>query len=132
MTEEDRCNCGGISEVGLFACAGGANVGLMSVKAAALVSERLGRGKAALLCLPGISAGIPGIVEGAKTCRSIIAIDGCGTRCAAKTLRKAGFDPEELVLNQDCGIAKNHDLSDEDGLEAATEYILNTIERQRV
>ncbi len=132
MAEEDRCNCGGISEVGLFACAGGANVGLMSVKAAALVSERLERGKAALLCLPGISAGIPGIVEGAKTCRSIIAIDGCGTRCAAKTLRKAGFDPEELVLNRDCGIAKNHDLSDEDGLEAATEYILKTIERQRV
>ena len=127
MAEEDSCNCGGISEVGLFACAGGANVGLMSVKAAALVSERLGRGKAALLRLPGISAEIAGIVEGAKTCRSIVAIDGCGTRCAAKTLRKAGFDPEEIVLNRDCGITKSHDLSDGVGLEAATEYILDLL-----
>ena len=133
MAEADRCTCGGISEVGLFACAGGANVGLMSVKAAVSVSERLGRGKAALLCLPGISAGIPGIVEGTKTCRSItcrsiIAIDGCGTQCAAKTLRKAGFDPVEIVLNRDCEIAKNHDLSDEVGLEKATQYVFKKIE----
>jgi len=140
MVEADRCNCGGISEVGLFACAGGANVacagganvGLMSVKAAALVSERLGRGKAALLCLPGISAVIPGIVEGAKTCRSIIAIDGCSTRCAAKTLRKAGFDPVEIVLNRDCDIAKNHDLSDEVGLEKATKYVFEAIKKIEV
>jgi len=132
MAEADRCNCGGISEVGLFACAGGANVGLMGVKAAALVSERLGRGKAALLCLPGISAGIPGIGEGAKTCRSIIAIDGCGTQCAAKTLRKAGFEPVEIVLNRDCEIAKNHDLSDEVGLEKATEYVFKKIENVEI
>ena len=39
MVEADRCNCGGISEIGLFACAGGANVGLISVKAAAMASE---------------------------------------------------------------------------------------------
>ncbi|HDN65595.1 MAG TPA: hypothetical protein ENF23_04775 [Methanosarcinales archaeon] len=60
MAEGDKCGC--LSELGIFACAGGSNVGIMSVKAAVTVSERLGRGKAALLCLPGISAEIPGIV----------------------------------------------------------------------
>ncbi|RJS69559.1 hypothetical protein CW696_06950 [ANME-2 cluster archaeon] len=132
MVEADRCNCGGISEIGLFACAGGANVGLMSVKAAAMVSEKLGREKAALLCLPGISAEISGIIEGAKTCRAMIAIDGCGTRCAAKTLRKAGFDPVEIVLNRDCDIAKNHDLSDKAGLEDAAEYVFEAIKKIEV
>ena len=128
MAEDDRCECGGLSEVGLFACAGGANVGVMSVKAAVAVSERLGRGKAALLCLPGISADIVGIVEGTKTCGAIVAIDGCGTQCAAETLKKAGFDPTEIVLNRDCKISKNKELSDETGLEDAIECILNTIE----
>ena len=127
---EEKCEC--LSEIGLFACAGGSNVGIMSVKAAALVSEKLGRGKAALLCLPGISAEIPGIIEGVKTCRAMIAIDGCGTRCVAKTLKKAGFDPEEIVLNRDCGITKNKDLSDEAMLEDATEYLFKTIENIEV
>jgi len=119
MAEGEKCDC--LSEVGLFACAGGSNVGVMSVKAAVAVSGKLGRGKAALLCLPGISAEIPGIVEGAKTCAAMIAIDGCGTRCAAKTLKKYGFEPTEIVLNRDCGITKSHDLSDEVGLEDAIE-----------
>ena len=127
MTEEDTCEC--LSEVGLFACAGGSNVGVMSVKAAVAVSEKLGRGKAALLCLPGISAEIPGIIEGAKTCAAMIAIDGCGTRCIAKTLKKYGFETVEIVLNRDCGIEKSHDLSDEVGLESAIEHLFKIIEK---
>lgn len=126
MAEEDKCEC--LSEVGLFACAGGSNVGVMSVKAAVAVSNKLGREKAALLCLPGIPAEIPGIVEGAKTCGTMIAIDGCGTQCAAKTLKKSGFVPAEIVLNRDCGIEKSHDLSDETGLEDAIECVFKTVE----
>ena len=76
----------------------------MSIKAVVEVSGKTGRNKAPLLCLPGISAEIPGIIEGTKTCASLIAIDGCGTQCAAKTLKKSGFDPIEIVLNRDCGI----------------------------
>ena len=62
----------------------------------------------------------------------MIAIDGCGTRCAAKTLRKAGFDPVEIVLNRDCDIAKNHDLSDKAGLEDAAEYVFEAIKKIEV
>ena len=83
----------------------------------------------ALLCLPGISAEIPGIIEGTKTCVALIAIDGCGTQCAAKTLKMSGFDPIEIVLNKDCGIKKSHDISDEIGLERAIEHISRTIVR---
>lgn len=126
MGEEEKCDC--LSEVGLFACAGGSNVGIMSVKAAVAISEKLGRGKVVLLCLPGISAEVPGIIEGAKTCAKLIAIDGCGTRCAAKTLKKHGFEPAEIVLNRDCGIKKSHNLSDEVGLEGSIEYIFKTID----
>ena len=83
--------------------------------------------KSPLLCLPWISAEIPGIIEGKKTYRSLIAIDGCGTQCAAKTLKKNGFDPVEIVLNRDCGIKKSHDISDEVRLERAIEHISGTI-----
>ena len=99
----------------------------MSIKAVVEVSGKTGRKKAALLCLPGISAEIPGIIEGTKTCAALIAIDGCGTQCAAKTLKKSGFDPIEIVLNKDCGIKKSHDISDEIGLERAIEHISRTI-----
>ena len=99
----------------------------MSIKAVVEVSGKTGRKKAPLLCLPGISAEIPGIIEGTKTCAALIAIDGCGTQCAAKTLKKNGFDPIEIVLNRDCGIKKSHDISDEVGLERAIEHIFRTI-----
>ena len=109
------------------ACAGGSNVGVMSIKAAVEVSGKTGRKKAALVCLPGISAEIPGIIEGTKTCAALIAIDGCSTQCAAKTLRKSGFDLVEIVLNRDCGIKKSHDIPDEVGLEKDIEHISGTI-----
>ena len=99
----------------------------MSIKAAVEVSGKIGRKKVDLLCLPGISAEIPGIIEGTKTCAALIAIDGCGTQCAAKTLKKSGFDPIEIVLNRDCGIKKIYDISDEAGLEKAIEHISGTI-----
>ena len=99
----------------------------MSIRAAVEVSGKIGRNKAPLLCLPGISAEIPGIIEGTKTCAALIAIDGCGTQCAARTLKKNGFDPIEIVLNKDCGIKKSHDISDEVGLEKAIEHISGTI-----
>ena len=99
----------------------------MSIKAVVEVSGKIGRNKAALLYLPGISAEIPGIIEGTKTCAVLIAIDGCGTQCAAKTLKKNGFYPVEIVLNRDCGIKKIHDISDEVGLERAIEHISGTI-----
>jgi len=95
----------------------------MSIKAVVEFVGKKGRKKAALLCLPGISAEVPGIIEGAKTCAKLIAIDGCGTQCAAKTLKKSGFDPVEIVLNRGCGIKKSHNISDEAGLEKAIEHI---------
>jgi len=85
------------------------------------------RKKAALLCLPGISAEIPGLIEGTKTCAALIAIVGCDTQCAAKTLKMSGFDPIEIVLNRDCGIKESHNISDEVGLEKAIEHISKTI-----
>ena len=99
----------------------------MSIKAAVEVSGKTGRKKPALLCLPGISAEIPGIIEGTKTCASLIAIDGCGTQCAVKTLKMNGFDPVKIVLNRDCGIKKSHYISDEAELEKAIEHISGTI-----
>lgn len=106
------------SRIGMFSCAGGSNTGQMSLKAVVAASEKFGSDRASLICLAGISSQIPGIVKGAKEREHILSADGCETQCASKTLKKFGIQPtKEIVVTRDCGIEKNHDLSDEHGIE---------------
>ena len=126
--DEEACECSSFG-IALFVCAGGSNVGLMTVKAASRASIDLGRDKAALQCLPGISAEIPAIVMGVENFKGVIVVDGCPTECAFKTLEKFGVKTEEkIVISKDFDIKKNHDLSDENGIERVFEGIKKSIQ----
>jgi len=106
------------SKIGMFSCAGGSNTGQMSLKAVVEASKKLGRDRASLLCLAGVSSQIPGIVKGAKECANLISVDGCETQCASKTLKKFGLKPgSEVVVTRDYEVKKNHDLADDHDFE---------------
>lgn len=52
-----------------------------------------------------------GMIEPARAARSIIAIDGCPVRCAAKTLEQAGLVPDLHLIVTDFDIKKSYDLA---------------------
>ena len=89
----------------VFACAGGSNVGQIS-NAAAVDLENRGLGR--LYCLAGVAAHIEGMVKTAKSVPVTVAIDGCGSACARKSLEHAGIEPTRQVVVTDLGIKKGH------------------------
>lgn len=91
------------SEILLYPCSGVANVGQIANEAAVKIS---GEGKAKMLCLAGIAANIPGIVDPTKQAKKIIVVDGCPVACAKKIMENAGFNIDEYILVTEEGIDK--------------------------
>ena len=91
------------SDVLLFACAGGSNVGQISNEAAIAV-EKAGVGK--LFCLAGIGGHVEGMVDKTRAAACTVAIDGCDIHCTRKTLEAAGVEPTVHVVITDLGIEK--------------------------
>ncbi|WP_337996626.1 putative zinc-binding protein [Oleispirillum naphthae] len=72
----------------VVSCSGAADVGAVADGAA----RRLARdGHAKMLCLAAIGARLPSTMEAAQAAPSLLAINGCPSRCAAKMLEDAGF-----------------------------------------
>ena len=104
---EDKCLCEP-SEILIFPCSGGSNVGQIANQAGVkLTQEGMGR----FFCLAGIGAHVSGMVESTKAGKILVAIDGCPVACAKKTLEHAGFNIDEYVQVTDLGIEKNHNLN---------------------
>lgn len=102
----ENCMCSDNSTL-IFACAGGSNVGqLANDVCRQLASERYGR----LYCLAGIGGHVVGMVESAKLANNIVVIDGCGVRCAQKTLEAANVSVKHHIVLTDLGIEKQPDL----------------------
>ena len=91
------------TEVLIFPCSGGSNVGQIANEAA---KELTTRGVGKMYCLAGIGGHISGIIESTKAAKKIIAIDGCPVSCARKTLEHAGFSVDEHVIVTELGITK--------------------------
>ena len=101
---ESKCMCES-SEILLFTCSGGSNVGQIANQAAvALAREGVGR----MFCLAGIGGHIPGIIESTKAGKMIVALDGCPVACARKTLEHAGFGIDEYLQVTKMDIEKKH------------------------
>ena len=104
--EEEKCLCQP-TEILIFPCSGGSNVGQIANEAAVRLTQN-GMGK--MFCLAGVGGHVSGMIESTKAGKILVAIDGCPVACAKKTLEHAGFNIDEYVLVTDLGIEKNHDL----------------------
>ena len=91
----------------LFACAGGSSVGQLANDACRELT-RDGKGK--LSCLAGIGGHIGGIVEMAKNADAIVAVDGCGVKCALKALEAANVPITRHIVLTDFGFTKSAEL----------------------
>jgi uncharacterized metal-binding protein len=125
---EDKCLCEP-SEILIFPCSGGSNVGQIANQAGVkLTQEGMGR----FFCLAGIGAHVSGMVESTKVGKVLIAIDGCPVACAKKTLEHAGFNIDEYVQVTDLEIEKNHNLNPlTPDVEKVTNHLASRISKRR-
>ena len=100
------CGCGSSGTM-LYPCAGGSNVGQITNEAAKKLSV-MGKGKFA--CLAGVGAGMKGFADSARAAQKVVAVDGCGSHCAMKTLERAGVIPTIHVVVTDLGVKKKYEL----------------------
>ena len=85
MTEECLCKA---SEVLIFPCSGASNCGQIANQAAVRLTKE-GTGK--MHCLAGISAHDNVMLDTTKAAKRVVALDGCSTACAKRTLEHAGI-----------------------------------------
>lgn len=97
------CGCSS-NEIMIYACSGGSNVGQASNEAAKMLVRRE-QGK--FSCLAGVSAKNDMFIERAKKAKVVLAIDGCGVKCALRTLERAGIHPTVTIVITDLGIKKD-------------------------
>lgn len=102
----ESCTCSATPTL-LFACSGGSNVGQIANDACRQMAAE-GHGK--LFCLAGIGGHVSGIVESAKAAPKVVAVDGCGVKCALKALEAAKVPLAHHVILTDWGIEKNPSL----------------------
>jgi uncharacterized metal-binding protein len=95
------------TEVLIFPCSGGSNVGQIANEAA---KELTTRGLGKMYCLAGIGGHISGIIESTKAAKKIVAIDGCPMHCARKTLEHAECPVNVHVVITEVGIQKKSDF----------------------
>lgn len=101
---ELQCECKA-EEIILLPCAGGSNCGQITNRVAVKLDEEgIGR----IYCLAGIGAHVDGMVESARGAKRIVALDGCKTACAKKTIEHAGLPVTDWVCVTGEGVAKNH------------------------
>jgi uncharacterized metal-binding protein len=116
---EERCLCEP-SEVLVFACSGGSNVGQITNQAAVeLDKNNIGK----MFCLAGIGGHISGMIESTKAVRVIVALDGCSVACAKNTLEHLGFKIDIYLDVTELGIEKVH------GFELAKDDVSRVVDK---
>lgn len=87
----------------MFSCSGAADTAEIADRAV----RQLHRGGAAkMYCLAGIGGRVELILVNAQAARSIVAVDGCDTDCAKRTLELAGFKDFTHIRVTDLGMEK--------------------------
>ena len=106
----------------IYACSGAADVGEIADQAARRLRSK---GYAKMTCLAGVGAGLSGYVESAKGADFVIAIDGCATACAKKSLERIGVNPISYILT-DMGLEKGETPVTEKIIYEVSEKILGS------
>jgi len=100
--EKSPCSHAGDARL-VFPCSGAADVGEIADRAARMIT-RDGVGR--MCCLGGIAGRVPEILQAARAAEKILAIDGCPSDCARKTLELAGFAGFHHLRVTDLGMVK--------------------------
>ena len=87
----------------IFTCSGAADVGQIADHAARKLTAD---GVWKMSCLAGIGGRVKGIMEIAKSAKTILVIDGCALHCGRHTMESAGFTKFEHVCLADLGMEK--------------------------
>jgi uncharacterized metal-binding protein len=104
---EDKCLCKP-TEVLIFACSGGSNVGQIANDAAKkLTTQNVGK----MYCLAGIGGHVSGFAQATREAKNVVAIDGCPLHCARKTLEQAECPVNIHVIVTDLNIKKSSDFN---------------------
>jgi uncharacterized metal-binding protein len=99
--------CASNGDIMILACSGASNLGQLSNRAAAELTQE-GFGK--MFCLAGIGGDLSGFVQSAKDTPRMIAIDGCEVGCAKATLERTGVPLKDYLVLTAMGIPKNKDF----------------------
>ena len=120
MSEARQCLCtGGLKLV--FSCSGASDTAETGDRAARLVSRS---GEAKMYCLAGVGGDVDMIVNNTRAAARLLVIDGCETDCAAKLLRRNGFEAFEHLRVTDLGFEKGKSpVTDESIARVAEEAI---------
>ena len=104
MVEKCLCETG---KVLIFPCSGGSNCGQIANQAAVQLTEE---GIGTIYCLAGIGAHDSVMIDTAKAAKRVVAIDGCSTVCAKRTLEHAGLVVTDHLDIATEGVEKVHDF----------------------
>ena len=111
------CECSTAPKL-IFACSGAADVGETADRAArALAKDGLGK----MYCLAGLGGQVPGIICNTQAAAKILAIDGCPTECAKKTLEVAGFTGFQHIQLRDLGLEKGSSPATAENIQTVVE-----------
>jgi uncharacterized metal-binding protein len=105
----------------MFSCSGAADTAEIADRA---VRQLHREGVARMFCLAGIGGRVELIVLNTQAAKSLVAVDGCDTDCAKRTLEHAGFKDFTHIRVTDLGMEKGK-------TEVTPERIASVVDRVR-
>jgi uncharacterized metal-binding protein len=121
-TKKD-CACGAAPKL-VFACSGAADTAEIADRAARWLTKA---GMGRMYCLAGIGGRVDTILETTRQAAGILAIDGCPTDCARKTLEQAGFTDLLHIRVTDLGMEKGKSPATEERIRVVVEKAGETL-----
>lgn len=123
--KKGRCLCEA-SETLIFPCSGASNVGQMANEAALRLREA---GKGNMYCTAGIGGHVKGLINGARSAKLLVGIDGCRVGCVRKCLKAEGLTPGiYMVVSDELKVKKGYVRPKEKEVTALLDLILPRLE----
>jgi len=122
----EKCGCEA-SEILVLPCSGAANCGQIANEIALRLRDS---GSGTPYCTVGIGGHVKGIVEGAKSAKVLVVIDGCNVACSKKCLEGEGLKPGVyFVVADGLGIKKEKVRPKEEDIIKGYNEVLSKIQK---
>jgi len=120
-----RCLCEA-SETLIFPCSGASNVGQIANEVALRLREA---GKGNMYCTAGIGGHVKGLVDGAKSARLLVGIDGCNVGCARRCLEGEGLQPGlYMIVSDEVKVKKGYVRPKDEDVAKAVKVLCSQLE----